>query len=149
MPGSPLPAIVTLPHIGETMHINRLVAMTGMRFINESSLKQASAQAQAAPAVHPPAQQSDDEAAAAADSDTEAMELSALQRQALQHLVAIMRGKAPARLSLEAAVALLEAACFYMAHEIVGHLPQFFQPLFKSADVHYVRSGSIVRVSSS
>ena len=38
MPGLQLPAIVTLPHVRETVHIQRLVALTGARFINEAAL---------------------------------------------------------------------------------------------------------------
>lgn len=148
MPHITLPALVLLPHVGEMMHINRLLAITQSRFVNELALQQGKVTA-AAQLVRP---SGDDGSAAAAAMPSAARQLatdaarpepSALQLQAFKDFVLIMRSRAPWHLTLEGAVALLDAACFCSAPVIVKKLPAYFEPLFRSASLPQVRQLSL------
>ena len=110
-----LPLFTEIAAIGEAISTMRLVAFTGQRFTNAFALLSSSkAHSQG--------------------------ELSAAQLEALRNLVAIMKLQPPERLSLEEAVALTEAACFYMADEVAGGLSIYFKPMLDAAPLPEVRT---------
>lgn len=77
-------------------------------------------------------------AEAAADS-TLAPRVDAPSAQAIGALLDVIEGRAPARLSAPEVLALVDAAVFYAASELLQHLPNYLAPLLCTAPYLQVR----------
>ena len=154
-----IPALVPVPGTSRKVLVTHLVALTGTRFANALTLSAARSAHVQPPSPGNDTAAPDAEAPSASTQQSRAHEDQAPEREelmdaavaaaaatstdndaaALSHVVDIVEGAAPERLSLAEALALAQAASFCMADAVLQQLPAYLAPLFAAAPYVEVR----------